>query len=201
MKSRKLLLALSFASVSTAAMGDYMAMLKPPASALLPGGMGVYAFGSPVFVSPAPSISDPGFRLKLGYQATRHLAVEGDFVDFGRPGAANPFASPADLASAFRSTGFGVSAVASLPIWNRFSVYGRFGLYRGEARPVFAPYSTSLMADSARGTRMRYGLGMSYDISKAFGIRADVERFSPLTHPLAAESDADQVSVGVQWRF
>ena len=200
MTSRKLLLALSFASVSTAAMGDYMAMLKPPASALLPGG-GVYAFGSPVFVSPAPSISDPGFRLKLGYHATRHLAVEGDFVDFGRPAASNPFASPADLASAFRSTGFGVSTVATLPIWNRFSLYGRFGLYRGESRPIFAPYATSLMADGNRGTRMRYGLGVSYDFTKAFGLRADLERFSSLGHPLPTESDGDQVSVGVQWRF
>ena len=200
MTLRKLFLALFIASACPAAMGAYLGMLKPPESALL-GGTSLYAFGSPVFITPPTTMADQGFRLKLGYQATRHLAVEGDFVDFGRPGASNPFVSPADLASAFRSTGFGVSAVASLPIWNRFSVYGRFGLYRGEARPVFAPYSTSLMADSARGTRMRYGLGMSYDISKAFGIRADVERFSPLTHPLPSERDADQVSVGVQWRF
>lgn len=200
MTIRKLFLALAIASVCPAAMGNYLGMLKPPQSALLPG-TGLYAFGSPVFITPSATIADPGFRLKLGYQATRHLALEGDFVDYGRPGAANPFASPSDLASAFRSTGFGVSAVASLPIWNRFSLYGRFGLYRGEARPVFAPYATSLMADSARGTRMRYGLGVSYDITKAFGIRADFERYSSLAHMLPTDADADQVSVGVMWRF
>ncbi len=114
MNARNIFLMVSLASVCPAALGSYLGMLKPPQSALVPG-TGVYAFGSPVFIAPTPSIADPGFRLKLGYQATRHLAVEGDFVDFGRPGSANPFASPADLASAFRSTGFGVSTVATLP--------------------------------------------------------------------------------------
>jgi len=80
-------------------------------------------------------------------------------------------------------------------------VYGRFGLYRGESRPIFAPYATSLMADGNRGTRMRYGLGVSYDFTKALGLRADLERFSSLGHPLPTESDGDQISVGVQWRF
>jgi hypothetical protein len=57
------------------------------------------------------------------------------------------------------------------------------------------------MADTGRGTRLRYGLGMTYDIGKAFGIRAELERFSPLSHPLPTDSDSDQISVGVLWRF
>ena len=47
------------------------------------------------------------------------------------------------LASAFRSTGFGVDTVATLPLW-RFSFYGRMGAYRGDARNGFGIYSTSL---------------------------------------------------------
>lgn len=109
--------------------------------------------------------------------------------------------NPASLSSAFRSTGFGVDAVATLPFWNRFSLYGRFGAFRGDARPAFAPYTAALMGEANRGTRMRYGLGMTYDISRALGIRAEFDRFSPLSHPLPTDTDSDQISVGVQWRF
>ena len=57
------------------------------------------------------------------------------------------------------------------------------------------------MSDSARATRLRYGLGMTYDITRSLGIRAEYDRFSPIAHPLPTDSDSDQFSVGVQWRF
>ena len=144
--------------------------------------------------------SDSGMRLKLGYKYSRFLAVEGEYVDFGRS-PASLFASPATLASAFRSTGFGVDTVATLPLW-RFSFYGRMGAWRGDARTGFGAYSTSLLSDSTRGTRWRYGLGMRYDFTPALGIRADLERYTPLGSMFTSEAEtADQISVGVSWRF
>ncbi|APV49069.1 hypothetical protein BWI17_04860 [Betaproteobacteria bacterium GR16-43] len=199
MDTRKPLLALLAVAASTAAMGNYVGTLRAP-QAFLTMESSPYAFSAPGTFGVMPSLTDPGFRLKLGYQATRYLSIESEFVDFGRPGA-SPFQSPANLSSQFRSTGFGVDAVASLPMWNKFSLYGRLGAYRGDSRPMFAPYTASLMVDSGRGTRMRYGLGASYDFTKAFGIRAEFERFSPLTHPLPTDAEADQISVGVLWRF
>ena len=56
--------------------------------------------------------------------------------------------------------------------------------------------------NASRATRLRYGLGMRYDFTKAFGIRAELERYSPLGASFGSESDAaDLVSVGVSWRF
>ena len=100
----------------------------------------------------------------------------------------------------FRSTGYGIDTVATLPVWRSFSFYGRLGAYRGEARNAFAAYSTSLLGDT-RSTRLRYGLGMRYDFTKAFGIRAELERYSPLG-ALGSDADAAElVSVGLSWRF
>ena len=63
-------------------------------------------------------------------------------------------------------------------------------------------HSTSLLTDNAaRGARWRYGLGMRYDFTKALGIHAELERYSPLGSPLQADSDADLFSVGLAWRF
>jgi OmpA-OmpF porin, OOP family len=139
-------------------------------------------------------------RTKLGYKASRYFAVEGEYIDFGRS-PADLFASPGNLASQFHSTGFGVDTIAMLPLW-RFSLYGRLGAYRGDARGGFEGLS-SLVPDSfTRGTRWRYGMGVRYDFTKAFGIRAELERHSPLGSPLATDIDAaDQFSVGVSWRF
>jgi len=143
--------------------------------------------------------SDVGMRLRLGYRYSRFLSVESEFVDYGRS-PAEVFASPGNLSSAFRSTGFGVDTVASIPVWRSFSFYGRLGAHYGEVRNAFASYSTSLLVDPVRGTRVRYGLGMRYDFTSAFGVHADIERYAPLGTPLG-EPEADQFSIGLNWRF
>jgi hypothetical protein len=175
---------------------DYVGTLKAPQSTLSPKGM--YSFASEPALTGKPA--ENGFRLKLGYKYSRYFAVEGELVDFGR--LEDPFASPASLSSSFRSTGFGVDTIAMLPIW-RFSFYGRMGAYRGDARGGFGWHPLPLAENQfTRGTRLRYGLGLRYDFTKSLGIRAELERHSPLGSPLATETDAgDQVAVGVSWRF
>jgi hypothetical protein len=42
---------------------------------------------------------------------------------------------------------------------------------------------------------------MRYDFTKAFGIHAELERYSPLGSSFSAETDSDLLSVGVKWRF
>jgi len=145
--------------------------------------------------------TDNGMRLRLGYKYSRYLSVESEFVDYGR-GPADVFASPGNLVSAFRNSGYGVSTVATYPVWNSFSFYGRLGAYNGVVRNEFGSYSTSLLAGSQAGTRWRYGLGVRYDFSQRFGIHADIERYTPLSTPLGEPSaEGDQFSIGVNWRF
>jgi OmpA-OmpF porin, OOP family len=144
--------------------------------------------------------TDNGMKLRLGYQYSRYFSLESEFIDYGR-GPADVFASPGNLVSAFRNTGYGVSTVATLPVWRSFSFYGRLGAYRGDARNEFSSYSTYLMPGNASGaTRWRYGLGMRYDFTQRLGVHADVERYTPLGTPMG-EPEGDQFSIGVNWRF
>jgi len=183
---------------------DYLGTLKIPRTSQSPAATfslasePVNAF-SPWSGADSTFSSDTGMRLRLGFRYSRFLSVESEFVDFGRA-PAEVFASPGNLASGFRGTGFGVNTVARTPAWHSLSLYGRFGAYRGEVRNAFASYSTSLLADPSRGTRVRYGFGVRYDFSNAFGVHADIERYAPLGAPLG-EPDADQFSIGVNWRF
>jgi OOP family OmpA-OmpF porin len=186
---------------AAAAAEDYLGGVRLPKSAAVTAGtFSMESESLPGFTPPALRAVDSGYRFKLGYKYSRYLSIESEFVDFGRT-PADLFASPGNLVSAFRSKGYGVDTVATLPLWRSFSFYGKLGAYHGDARNAFAMYSTSLLGDSASRTRLRYGLGMRYDFTKAFGIHAELERYSPLGSPLAGEPDSDIVSVGVAWRF
>lgn len=194
--------ALALAALPLAAAAEnYLGGLKPPRSGLPDPGGFFSLTSSPLNGFTPARGAENGFRLKLGYKYSRYFSVEGEFVDFARA-PSDMFSSPGNLASAFRSTGFGVDTVATLPVWRSFSFYGRLGAYRGESGNAFSTYSTSLLSGVApRGTRWRYGLGMRYDFTKALGVHAELERYSPLGSPLATDLEADQVSVGVKWRF
>lgn len=190
---------LSFA----AAAEDYIGILKPARAGLAPPS-GIFSLASePIVNGLSPfNPADGGHRLKLGYKYSRYFSVEGHFLDMPRA-PADVFSSPVNVSSMFRSTGFGVDTVATVPVWRSFSFYGRLGAYRGDTpRNAFATYSTTLLNDNAtRGARWRYGLGMRYDFTSTFGIRAELERYSPLGSPLSSDAESDVFSVGVAWRF
>jgi len=194
--AHKAVIALIAGVLPGVALADYVGTLRAPQSTLNPAGM--YSFAT----VPAPSglSADNTTRFKLGYKPSRFFAVEGEVVEFGR--AENPFARPADLASQFRSTGFGVDTIAMLPVW-RFSFYGRMGAYRGDARAGYGWHPTPLADNQfTRGTRLRYGLGLRYDFTSSLGVKAELERHSPLGANLLTDVDTgEQLSVGVSWRF
>ena len=143
--------------------------------------------------------ADNGMKLRLGYQYSRYFSVQSQFIDYGRA-PVDVFASPGNLVSAFRSTGYGASAVATVPVWRSFSFYGSLGAYHGDVRNEFSSYSASLLPGNTVATRLRYGLGVRYDFTQRIGVHADVERYTPLGTPLG-EPEGDQFSIGVNWRF
>ena len=201
MNSRTLVAATLALLPLAAAAGDYVGVLKLPKSGVpVPGAL--YSFAS-LAEPPAPATAtappERPLRLKLGYQYSRYFSVEGELNDVARA-PAELFTATDPSASPFRSSSFGVDTVATLPVW-RFSFYGRMGAYHGEPGFPFAAYSTSLLGDAASRNHWRYGLGVRYDFTSSLGVRAQVERYSPLGSPLGNESDADLFSIGLSWRF
>jgi hypothetical protein len=189
---------LAAALAPAAASANYLGILKPPPSLAPEPAKGAYSFASSTqdpFL--ANTMVDKAYELKLGYRYSRFFSVEGRFNDFTR--AQDPFAARGTMASSFHGNGYGVDTVATLPVW-RFSFYGSFGAYHGEAPLVpFSAYSTSLVGSQA-GTRLRYGLGMRYNLTQSVGLEAQMQRYAPLGAPLG-EPEQDLFSLGVKWRF
>jgi hypothetical protein len=188
---------LAAALASTAASANYLGILKLPRSLLPDAQSGAYASSSSI-QSPflAGNIPDNAYELKLGYKYSRFFSVEGQFNDFNR--TPDALATPATAPPAFHTNGFGVDTVATVP-WRGFSFYGKFGAYHGDAATPFSPYATSLLGD--RGTRLRYGLGMRYNLTGSLGVEAQMERYAPLGSPLSGDPEQELFSVGVKWRF
>ena len=167
--------------------GDYVGVLRPTA-------------WSPAIAIPEPGfywpLADPfqgrygvmatqGFRLKLGYNYSRFLSVETGFADSGS-------------ARGMRGRGFTMDTIGTVPLWTHAALYGRLGAWR-------AGGGTTLLAGAEVGHRqgagLRYGLGLKYDVTRSLGLQAEMERFSPLDRWGSRDSDTDQVTVGVTWRF
>src|SRR5437016_4828755 len=71
--------------------------------------------------------NDTSFRLFGGYQFTRNIAAELAYADLGKI----KFTGGGEVAV----TAWDLSGVFSWPLANQFSVFGRLGLARTEAKP------------------------------------------------------------------
>lgn len=115
----------------------------------------------------------------VGYQFNPALALEGGYADFGKVnvlGASGKAQSPY------------VAAVLSAPFADQFSVYGRLGVANTKREINFLGFN-----ESDRKTEALYGLGVSYNFTKAVT--------GTLEYMKLNDSDVEAVSLGVRLRF
>jgi OOP family OmpA-OmpF porin len=122
-----------------------------------------------------------GGRLFAGYQFHRNFAVEGGYVDLGRYTYVATTTAPAGvLEGKMRRQGASVDLVGTLPITQSFSALGRVGVVHTSVRDtltgtggVVVPYPNPGKSD----TSAKFGLGLQYDLTKAIGLRGEIERY------------------------
>jgi hypothetical protein len=189
-------LALAFLPPLALAAGDYVGVLRPTAA---PTGLAIPAPGfywgeaGLPGIGLAPSPGTDGLNLKLGYRYSQYLAVESGYADTGSDASYLPFS-----ASASRSRGFSMDTIGTLPFGSRAAFYGRLGAWRSGG-------GSSLLSDpdssSRAGGGISYGLGFKIDFTRQLGLKAEMERISPIDRWGNRDPDTDHVSVGVTWRF
>lgn len=139
--------------------------------------------------------SDTAWKALVGYQFNRNFAVELGYIDLGEVDARGPGGTVSAEATAFE-----LVAVGSLPVADRFSVYGKLGLFRGEtdARVNTVLRNLSL---SETNTDLTFGFGARFDVSRNFAVRAEWQRYSDVGGGDIGESDVDVISIGALFRF
>jgi OOP family OmpA-OmpF porin len=126
---------------------------------------------------------DTAWRILGGYQFNRNWAAEVGYHNLGKATAPGLDTK----ANAVELVGIG-----ALPLVDRFSVYGKLGIYRGELKAAGAKENNS---------DVTYGAGLQYDFTRTVGVRGEWQRYNKMGGGAIAKTDVDVLSVGVVYRF
>ena len=127
--------------------------------------------------------TDTAWRILGGYQFNRYFAVELGYHDFGKASG-----SLGDT----KAKAWEVVGLASYPLTNEFSIYGKLGGYNGKLEAPNGDETTN---------QVTYGAGARYDFTKQLGVRGEWQRYHAMGGDTVAKTDVDVLSVGVVYRF
>lgn len=137
---------------------------------------------------------DTAWKLFGGYMFSRNLGLEVGYASLGEASYEGEFFGDAVTGGKVEVSGFNVAVIGNLPLSERFSLFGKLGLFIWEAEAsdttAGLPFS-----DASDGTDISFGIGLSYDFTRQLGMRAEWEMFQ------IDEVEASLLSVGLVWRF
>ena len=131
--------------------------------------------------------TDTGYKLFANYEFSNRLAIEGGYIDFGKPEDQFPgFFGQID------ASGWNLYGVGNLPLSDGVDLFAKAGIVAWEADSII----DGVLVDTEDGNDLALGFGAHWNANQAFGLRAEVDWFDI--------DEADSVwmaSVGFELRF
>lgn len=143
------------------------------------------------------------YKLFGGYQFNKNFALEGGYFDLGQFGFSTTTIPTGTLNGSINLKGVNLDAVGTLPITEKFSVFGRIGVTYAHANDSFAGTGAVNVLDpnpSSRSTNLKVGLGLQYALTDALSLRAEIERYR-IDDAVGNKGDVDLASLGLVYRF
>ena len=157
------------------------------------GGAGIDTALGAQGAAPGASLDRRDFSGSLfgGYSFSPNFALEGGLTSLGRLDFTGP------VSGHYSASGAELDALGLLPVAERWSLYGKAGLFYGRS---------TLEANGARvhdwDTSPVLGLGASYDLSRSVAARFGVDRYFNVGEAgTTGRGDIDQYTVGLVYRF
>jgi len=146
---------------------------------------------------------DLGYKLYAGYKFSQYFALEGGYFDLGSFGFNANTLPVSDYAGNTGLKGWNLDLVGMLPISGRWSALARLGVTRNDTKTRFS--SNGLINTAANNqddsySKHKFGLGVQYDISDAFTVRLEAERYR-MDDLVGNNGDLDLYSLGLMYRF
>lgn len=150
--------------------------------------------------------SDTAWKIFAGYQINRNFAVEAGYGSLGEVKLSTPafvfLGTPIPAADVkIETTAWEVVGIGSFPIADRFSLYGKVGLYGADTDIDVNFPGLGSAGDSDDNIDLTFGFGARFDVTRNFGIRAEWQRYSDVKASDFGKSDVDVMSVGIVFRF
>ena len=180
----------------------FLAFLAPVAAAqaqdrgfYLGGALGQSKFkewcdtgGSTTATLPACDDTDTTWKILGGYRFNRYIAAEATYIDWGEVSAtARITATGRTIDVAASQVSYGLAAVGTLPLGQRFELFGKAGFVNTEQDTTSA---TTVTRDE---TELHYGVGVKYAFTRNWALRGEWESTDTLKVEL--------LSIGVEYRF
>ncbi|HTF16103.1 MAG TPA: outer membrane beta-barrel protein [Burkholderiales bacterium] len=156
---------------------------------------------------------DAGFKGFLGYQINRNWATEVSYVSLGKFQYRYTNASTnVTQLDDYKVTGWGFSALPTIPFTDNFSLYGRLGAFFSQSRITFYNAGTVVGNNGVgvigRGTGLLSGLGLQYFFGGENGFRIEYENFgrvgsacTPSVVSCSGRANAKMISVDAIFKF
>ena len=144
-----------------------------------------------------------GYKIFGGYQLNRNFAVEGGYFDLGNFGYTATTVPAGTLDGRIKLRGLNLDLVGTVPLSEKFSVFGRAGLNYAQARDSFSGTGAVQVANPnprKNDTNYKLGLGLQYALSESLAVRAEAERYR-VNDAIGNRGHIDLVSVGLIYRF
>ena len=139
--------------------------------------------------------NDTSFRILGGYQLNKNFAAEAAYTDFGKVQARGPGGTASVKSHALELVGVG-----TLPVGDRFGVYGKVGVYHASSEgSVNTVLLTGTTSDD--NTDLTFGGGVAFDLTRQVTLRGEWQRYNDVGGDNVGKGDVDVISLGVLFRF
>ena len=133
---------------------------------------------------------DTALNIFAGYQANRNFGVELGYAELGKFSGSVP-----GISVTGEVTGFELSAVGTLPIDEKFALYGKLGFFMWDV-DVRGSAGGFGFSGSDDGTDPTIAIGARYSLTRNVAMQVQWQRYFDI-----GDSDLDVVGVGLLFRF
>ena len=144
----------------------------------------------------------PAYKLFVGKQLNRYLAVEFGAFDLGQFGF-NAVTSDGKLNGQAGFRGVNLDLLAQVPMSERFSLLGRVGANYVKTSTAFTGDRLNAVTApnaSQKKAGMKLGLGLEYKFSEALAMRGEFERHR-VNDAIGNRGDVDMLSFGLVYKL
>jgi OOP family OmpA-OmpF porin len=143
--------------------------------------------------------TDSGWKGFAGYQFTRNWGVEAVAAEFGKAKASGTVAGT-DVSAEARVWGWGIAGTATWPVTKEYDVFGKLGIFHGIVEGKANGGGITAQGSGRSNTAM-VGAGVRWNFSGNWGARLEWERFNKIGDATSGTSDADFISIGIEYRL
>jgi OOP family OmpA-OmpF porin len=146
--------------------------------------------------------TDTSFAVNGGYRFNRYFALEGAYERLGRfDYTASTGADTID--GKFKASALSLAGVGFYPLSNEWSLYGKAGLARTDAKLEASSESglTPTQNTSHTGTGLLIGAGVTYDFDRSFYAKAGWDRYNKVGDSTTGSGPIALYMLGVGMRF